>query len=272
MDIARFATTQLSLLGAEQAAEQAEQATLIASLAPAALQRNGLALINLALAAQRTGLGGRTVLELEPDGATSNTTGEGDGGGGGRFPAHGLRSGDVVRVAELPAGAAKKREKALLEARGVVGVVHRVTDSRLVVAVGGSSSRNSGRADNNNDDDDDAGVEALVTGGRRLWAVKMADEATFRRMEQAMRTLREMAEAGSVPPLVRVLFGLDGPAPADNLAGRIAWLDPTLNDSQKRAVEFALGSKDIGSPPRRFFFDFFDFFFCFFVFSTFLAS
>lgn len=252
MDIARFATTQLSLLAVEQAAEQTEQTALIASLAPVALQRHGLALINLALAAQRTGLGGRTLLELEPDGATSSSGATGDGGGGGRFPTNGLRSGDVVRVAELPAGAAKKREKALLAGRGVVGVVHRMTESRLVVAVGGrSNSSRSSRADGNggDDDDDDAGVEALVTGGRRLWAVKMADEATFRRMEQAMRTLGEMGEAGSVPPLVRVLFGLDGPAPADDLAGPIDWFDSELNDSQKRAVEFALGSKDIGSPP-----------------------
>lgn len=227
MDIPLFASTQLHLLNAEHATELAEQTALITSLPPAALQRRGLALLNLTLAAQRTGLGGRTILDLAPDAGLN---------GADRLPAHGLRAGDIVRIAEQPAGAAKKKDKAALEARGVDGVVHRVLDSKLVVAV---------RAD-----DDDAGVEALAAGGRRLWAVKTANEAVHARMAAAVAQLHTANSA-----LAAVLLGHAAPAPPAPAA--VAWLDATLNASQRRAVEFALGAPHVGEsraaappPPR----------------------
>jgi len=225
MDIPLFANTQLHLLQAEHAAEVLEQTTLITSLPPISLQRHGLALLNLSISTQSTGLGGRTVLELEPDAALTSD---------GKFPTHGLRSGDLVRVEEQPSGAAKKREKAELQAKGVEGVVHRVSETRLVVAVG---SRKRG--------DDDAGVEALVTGGKRLWAVKMANEVTHRRMVKTMEALREIGERGNAEGLVRVLFGLSNPAPVEEVQ-EVKWLDDGLNQSQKEAVKFALESRDIG--------------------------
>jgi DNA polymerase alpha-associated DNA helicase A len=227
MDISLFATTQLDLIRQEHAAEVSEQTSLITSLPPTSLQRHGLALLNLSLSTQRTGLGGRTVLELEPDPALTTD---------GKFPAHGLRSGDIVRIEEQPGGAAKKKEKAELKERGVEGVVHRVSEGRLVVAVSGG--KKSG-------DDDDAGVEALVSSGKRLWAVKMANEVTFRRMVKVLESLKEMGDKQTATGLTRVLFGLDSPAPVEDV-GEVKWLDEGLNESQKRAVKFALGSRDIG--------------------------
>lgn len=221
MNIPLFANTQLHLLTAEHATEISEQTTLITSLPPSSLQRHGLALLNLTLSTQRTGLGGRTLLELEPDASLSSDA---------KLPAHGLRTGDIVRVAEQPSGAAKKREKAELEGKGVEGVVHRVLEGRLVVAVG-----------------DDAGVDGLVTGGKRLWAVKMANEVVFKRMVKVVESLREMGEKGTMGALGRVLFGISEPAMVERLEG-VKWLDEGLNESQKRAVEFALGSRDIGNP------------------------
>lgn len=164
MDIPLFATTQLTLLEAEQAAEVAQQTALITSLPPAGLQRHGLALLNLTLSAQRTGLGGRTVLELEPDPALTTD---------GRFPTHGIRSGDLVRLGEQPGGAAKKKEKADMKEKAVEGVVHRVSEGKLILAVSGGKGKRGG------DDDDDAGLEALLSSGKRLWAVKMANEVSI---------------------------------------------------------------------------------------------
>jgi hypothetical protein len=227
MDISLFATTQLDLIRQEHAAEVSEQTSLITSLPPTALQRHGLALLNLSLSTQRTGLGGRTVLELEPDPALTTD---------GKFPAHGLRSGDIVRIEEQPGGAAKKKEKAELKERGVEGVVHRVSEGRLVVAVSGGKKGG---------EDDDAGVEALVSSGKRLWAVKMANEVTFRRMVKVLESLKEMGDKQTATGLTRVLFGLDSPAPVEDV-GEVKWLDEGLNESQKRAVKFALGSQDIG--------------------------
>lgn len=152
MDVPAFAATQLTLLDQELQSEIQETSALITNHSPAALQRAGLALTNLVVSSQRTGLGGKTVLELGPDSATSD---------GGELPEHGLRSGDIVLVAEQPAGSAKKREVKELEKKGARGVVTRVQRAFVGVAL-------------------DEGKEDGVDSGR-VWVVKLADEVTYRR-------------------------------------------------------------------------------------------
>ena len=127
MDILQFATDQLALLSAELAAETASTTNLLASTSPNVLSRAGLAIINLAVSSQRTGLGGKTVLELEQDHAIGNA---------GEIGEHGIRTGDIVRVGEQPKGNEKKKEKAGMEGRGVEGVVVRVSQKGLQVALG----------------------------------------------------------------------------------------------------------------------------------------
>lgn len=60
-------------------------------------------------------------------------------------------------------------------------------------------------------------------------------------------------------PLMRVLFGTEKPSPLppdleseENGAGKIEFFDPTLNESQRQAVRFALATKEIAlihGPP-----------------------
>lgn len=179
IDIPSFASTQLTLLSAELAAEIAETSELVGAHAPAALQRAGLALTNLVVNAQRTGYGGKTVLELGPDSATvtsassatsSSSSGQRGGGyDGPELPEHGIRTGDIVLVSEQPAGSAKKREVRELEKKGAKGVVTRVGRGVVGVAL-----------------DEDKGEENVVgTGGLggsgRVWMVKLADDVTYRR-------------------------------------------------------------------------------------------
>lgn len=78
------------------------------------------------------------------------------------------------------------------------------------------------------------------------------------RMNQVMERLKKMNDS-DYTTLARVLFGLDSPSPISTSAieieaeiGRIEFFDPTLNDSQKDAIRFALASKDtalIHGPP-----------------------
>ncbi|KAF5255075.1 hypothetical protein FANTH_290 [Fusarium anthophilum] len=207
VDIPAFATTQLALLEQELQTEINETSTLISNHSPTALQRAGLALTNLVVSGQRTGLGGRTVLELSPDAATGSPD---------ELPEHGLRTGDIVLVAEQPAGSAKKREVKDLEKKGARGVVTRVSRGWIAVAV-------------------DEGKEEVGFSGR-VWAVKLADEVTYK----------------------RVLFGLSSPSPVsedlskDETVCNLEWFDPTLNDSQKNAIRFALLSREVAlihGPP-----------------------
>lgn len=153
IDVPSFASTQLALLSHELQTEIAETSSLIASHTPTALQRAGLALTNLAVASQRTGFGGRTVVQLAPDAAT----------GGGDLPEHGIRTGDIVLAAEQPAGSAKKREVKELERKGVRGVVVKVQRGAVAVAL------------DEGKDDDAGGLSG------RVWIVKLADEVTYRR-------------------------------------------------------------------------------------------
>jgi len=161
VDIPAFAQTQLQLLAAELEAEVAETSSLVGAHSPSALQRAGVAVTNLVVNNQRTGFGGKTVLELGPDAATGPTTGK---DGGAELPEHGIRTGDIVVISEQPAGSAKKREVRELEKKGVKGVVTRVARGTIGVAL---------------DEDREDGVGNLITG--RVWMVKLADDVTYRR-------------------------------------------------------------------------------------------
>ncbi|KFY47772.1 hypothetical protein V495_01811, partial [Pseudogymnoascus sp. VKM F-4514 (FW-929)] len=79
VNVPSFAATQLHLLDQELQSELASTSLLLTSTSPASLQRAGVAITNLVIASQRTGLGGKTVLELSLDSAI----GEGD------LPEHG---------------------------------------------------------------------------------------------------------------------------------------------------------------------------------------
>ncbi|KAK4128836.1 DNA helicase [Parathielavia appendiculata] len=249
IDISQFASTQLSLLASELAAEIAESSALVSLHSPQALQRAGVALANLIVSAQRTGLGGKTVVELAPDPATTSTsTSTNSSGGGGDLPEHGIRVGDIVLLAEQGSGRERKREVREMEGSGVKGVVTRVGRAVVAVAVdeGGGQGKN----------EDGEGFVAML-GEKRVWIVKVADDVTFRRMNATMEKLAKMEER-EYSPFIRVLFGLSSPSPVpadlerDEEAGEIEWVDPTLNDSQKDAIRFALASREIAlihGPP-----------------------
>jgi DNA polymerase alpha-associated DNA helicase A len=76
-------------------------------------------------------------------------------------------------------------------------------------------------------------------------------------MNQTMEKLQKMGEA-EYSSFIRVLFGLSSPSPvpsdlaASEEVGSIEWVDPTLNDSQKDAIRFALASREVAlihGPP-----------------------
>jgi DNA polymerase alpha-associated DNA helicase A len=76
-------------------------------------------------------------------------------------------------------------------------------------------------------------------------------------MNQTMEKLQKMTES-EYSSFIRVLFGLSSPSPVaqdltqDENVGQIDWFDPTLNDSQKDAIRFALASREVAlihGPP-----------------------
>jgi DNA polymerase alpha-associated DNA helicase A len=154
VDVPAFAATQLALLDLELQSELAETSSLISTTSPTALQRAGLAITNLTLTSQRTGLGGKTVVELGSDSAIARKESE--------LAEHGIRTGDIVVVSEMPSGSARKREVRELESKGCRGVVTRVGKAAVWVAL-----------------DEREGEEGI--GGKRLWLVKLANDVTYKR-------------------------------------------------------------------------------------------
>ncbi|KAF2686720.1 DNA helicase [Lentithecium fluviatile CBS 122367] len=231
-DIASFATAQLSLLDDELQAELAETNALLSSHTPTALSRAGLAILNLNVSSIRTGLGGKTVIELELDSAVVAKGEKAD------IPEHGIRVGDIVAVQDQPAGSAKKTEKRDLAKKGVEGVVHRVRRENVEIVL----------------DKEDADVPS----GGKLWIVKLANDVTYKRMNQTMTKLQKLQDQETTP-FMRVLFGQGSPStlPSDlndplNPLHKLEWNDPNLNDSQKEAIRFALASREIAlihGPP-----------------------
>lgn len=128
-DIPAFAASQLTLLDAELQAELAETNALLSSHTPTTLARAGLAILNLNVSSLRTGLGGKTVVELGLDSAVV-AKGEKTA-----IPEHGLRVGDIVAVQDQPSGSAKKTEKRELGKKGAQGVVLRVRRENIEIVL-----------------------------------------------------------------------------------------------------------------------------------------
>lgn len=70
-------------------------------------------------------------------------------------------------------------------------------------------------------------------------------------MNQIMKKLERMEER-EYSTLVRVLFGLETSTPVSQELEEVQFLDPTLNDSQRDAIRFALASREVAlihGPP-----------------------
>ncbi|OQD75995.1 hypothetical protein PENDEC_c005G00367 [Penicillium decumbens] len=256
ISIPLFAETQLQLLLYEHEAEVSSSslASTAASVSPSTrrtLQATGYALTGLVLSQCRTGMGGRVVGEFTPDPAiATGSKGEDGGASDGQpcFASHGIRVGDVVRVSDVSAAAKKVGKDKGNDGKegakgGPEGVVTRTGDKAIWIAFGqrGSGGRSK---------EEDEAVEELW--GKKLWALKLANDVTYRRMRQTMEKMAKMTEA-DYSHFMRVAFSHTTPLQPDyDATGPVEFFDPTLNDSQKDAIRFALASKDISlihGPP-----------------------
>jgi DNA polymerase alpha-associated DNA helicase A len=231
-DISSFAATQLTLLDAELQAELSETNALLSSHTPTTLSRAGLAILNLNVSSIRTGLGGKAVIELALDPAVATKGEKPD------IPEHGIRTGDIVGLQEQPTGSAKKTKKRDLAKKGVEGVVLRVRRENIEIVL----------------DKEDADVPSA----EKLWIVKLANDVTYKRMNQTMSRLQKFQDLQNTP-FMHVLFGHASPTPlpsdlndSSHPLHKLQWNDPSLNDSQKEAIRFALDSREVAlihGPP-----------------------
>ncbi|GAB5588111.1 hypothetical protein Unana1_03011 [Umbelopsis nana] len=203
-----FIDSQIHLIANERKLEVEETARLLSACSPAQLQKRGVALVGLRITSMRTGLGGKSLLDLELAQPMTDPP---------RLPSHKIRTGDIVGLQEYKKD--KPTSQSLLS-----GVVSKVTDSVVTVAL---SQRQ----------DDDELPQELQD---RCQIVKLANNVTYERMTFALNDLKRDA---ANTPLQRVLFGQQLPE-VDEMKP-VKFFDDSLNQSQREAVQFALAAKEI---------------------------
>ncbi|CAO1623443.1 unnamed protein product [Sympodiomycopsis kandeliae] len=231
-----FLQRHLTLLLQERQAELEESHLLLSSVSPKVLERNGLALCRLGVLNTSVGMGGKTLVELHR--STAHNTDS-------KFPPHTFRSGDVVVIVDEAETSDQKGKKKGTDSskssssanERTDGVVTRVTESKIIVAIGRKKSKRT--AEGNADDDD----QQLPS---RCRLVKVASEVTWERME---KNLVRLARKLNIP--VRTSRGIRGGSGDDGIGGGANdGVDSSSDDEQDaKSRPFAVQSKAPLPPP-----------------------
>ncbi|KAJ7130315.1 AAA domain-containing protein [Mycena epipterygia] len=234
--LANFFARQRLLLSQERAAEVDRSSLLLSNCGPKLLEQKGLSLGGLGVVGVNIGLGGKTLVELERPTAYHSSP---------IFPPHTLRPGDLARIeANVSAAAAsKKTAKKPVESKGsqAEGVVYRVTDTRIVIAIDGS----------------DSGSEDLDL-PERCRVLKLANSVTYDRMDKTVDQLERIvggtSNDKSTPEkngLIQVLLAM-AIRSEDSSIPDVKFFDESLNASQQDAVRFCLQASEVAcihGPP-----------------------
>lgn len=263
----RWIQKQADLIIAERKVEQEESRLLLSKCPPRQLERHGLAILGLGVQSISIGLGGKTLIELERPAAYHSIS---------AFPPHSLRSGDIIQLEDHDFDATQAKGKARENAVAISGVVYRVSETKIIIAVASNKGK---------------GGEGGGGGGEmpdvptRIRLVKVANEATFDRMEHflvrlskllhvSVKTSRKLAEnassssssesegeildsknesSSSTSALVASLFAQMTPTWSKEFQETpLPLINSNLNPSQISAIQFSLQANHfalIHGPP-----------------------
>jgi DNA polymerase alpha-associated DNA helicase A len=216
-----FCKKQLDLLEKERKIEVEQTEILQKKYPNKLLEQHGVALLGLTVVNIRSSLGGKTLIDLEP------------GAGKESFSPHTFRVGDIVSIDSV-SGKKQDAEKK------TTGVVYRVMAVKIIVSLKGILTKGLTLEELPEDVQD------------RCSIFKMANDVAFTRMKDAIKRL-DKAEPS---PLLDCLFGeVDSPGLGHTNASEYAdleFFDESLNESQRDAIRFSLGSPRISlihGPP-----------------------
>ncbi|KAL7310816.1 hypothetical protein PS15m_010261 [Mucor circinelloides] len=213
----KFIAHQIQLVETERKIDVEDTQKLLSAYAPIQLQRRGVALVGLKVTGMRTGLGGKSLIDLELANPSMLPP---------IFPAHKITTGDIVGLDEY------KKDKPSQQVGKWSGVVLRVTDARITVAL------------------QEMEEELPTEIQERCQIVKLANSITYERMLKGLERLEKKCEQGG-SSLINVLLG-QSDLSTTVMPTDINFFDETLNESQKEAVRFALGSPEVAlihGPP-----------------------
>ena len=238
-----FAAIQLKLLEEERRVEVAEVSDAITTFSPTQLQTRGLALINLVISSVRIGLGGKTYISALCCRWRAKTNRLGEGYVYGRnnalardsYRRYMSPSASIVRLFEKERSYGREKNgswRCDFQSQGKY--YHFVTSGWWRNSFWIWSAMLAVRQANN----------------LGWFSVKLANEATFKRMCDTMERLRD-TPTDKLSPLANILLGRSAPTKVDKLDD-IKFIDETLNDSQRDAVSFSLSAAELAlihGPP-----------------------
>ncbi|KAH3678494.1 hypothetical protein WICMUC_001511 [Wickerhamomyces mucosus] len=228
----------LKCLELEKFADIEQTSQLLKSFPPKKLAQRGLAIINLQIDSIKTGLGGRTIVELQNDLSSNNnefiTIGD-------------IRTGDIVKIDKLkPNSSSTKNKKSKsvedinnndnnIDNEFAEGVITRISLTSIIITI-----------------DESFEEKILNFLNVKIWIVKISNSITYKRMES---TLRKLSEFDTIPnDLLQLLISKDFKIPLTTTSNKqsiIKFNNENLNDSQKFAINFSLNSpiSIIHGPP-----------------------
>lgn len=214
----RLAQEFVNAIQLELRCDNALTDSYLSKYSPKKLASFGLAIVNLTMTNMRSGIGGKSLIELSLDPAFSQPDEEIKSGS--------LRVGDIVQLDKMKSSNSKESEK---ESTALEGVVTRLSANSVTVSI-----------------EEDTSDERLLnlynnTGNdhSRMWIVKLTNYITYKRMLQAMKRLETLSE-NSKNEVLRILLGEASFIPKSAPKTRTKFFDHLLNDSQKRAIDFAV--------------------------------
>ncbi|KAG8564390.1 hypothetical protein GDO81_016441 [Engystomops pustulosus] len=208
-----FVKTQLELLQEEREAEIEETRAWQESVSLKELQRRGVCLLKLQVANQRTGLYGRLLVTFTPRKYDAEAV----------LPTNSFSSGDIVGLYD-----SSSPKEAI-----ATGIVSGITQKIINVAF------------------DEAHSDALNLGSEATYRLlKLANDVTYKRIKKALITLSQY-RGGPASDLIDVLFCVSQPC-SIRTSRPLEFFNPSLDESQKEAVVFALSQREIAiihGPP-----------------------
>lgn len=212
----------------EQEEDVAQTTEYINAYPPKKLAQMGLAVINLNISNMRTGIGGKTILELQLDNAISN----------GDLSSASMKTGDIVRIDKMTK-AKKKDEESKEKDESIEAVVVKVSNLTITVSVDESAGDDKVLNYYNNTND-----------STRIWVVKLSNSITYKRMITTMNKVLELKESEK-NDIHKLLLG-ETKYTLSNGNSSIDFFNRGLNRSQKSAIDFAINKSNISiifGPP-----------------------
>ncbi|ODV77489.1 DNA helicase [Suhomyces tanzawaensis NRRL Y-17324] len=197
------------------------------------LAQFGLAVVNLVVDNVKTGLGGKTLLELVVDPALKNND---------DIQLGSLRVGDIVKLDKMSSAESLKSKKAQEnsskgaspEDESLDAVVIKTSSQSITISIEEDSTEDKVMNLYNNTSND----------GVRMWIVKLSNSITYKRMISTLNKLAEL-DNNHNNDIVKLLLGQTKYVPRGSNANVKSFFDSNLNESQKNAINFAIHDSPI---------------------------